>query len=118
MKIRLRMLVVMAAAATVVASAGRLFADDTSAVPGGTVDDRINRLEQEIQELRHQRELDQQQAQQHAKQQADQAAQKAKTTPVVAAGPDGFTLKSADNNFVLRLHGYVQADGQIGRAHV
>jgi phosphate-selective porin OprO/OprP len=113
MKKRLRMLVVMAAAATVVASAGRLFADDTNAVLGGTVDDRINRLEQEIQDLKHQREIDQQQVQQRSQQQADQAAQKAKTAPVVAAGPDGFTLKSADNNFVLRLHGYVQADGRF-----
>ena len=51
MKTRQRILVLMAVAATVVASAGSLFADDTNAAPAGTVDDRINRLEQEIQDL-------------------------------------------------------------------
>lgn len=32
--------------------------------------------------------------------------------PVVTAGPDGFTLASADKQFQLKLRGYVQADGR------
>jgi phosphate-selective porin OprO/OprP len=31
----------------------------------------------------------------------------------VTAGADGFALKSADGNFVLRLRGYAQADGRF-----
>ena len=38
------------------------------------------------------------------------AAEKAKTTPVVTAGREGFVLKSADNNFQLRIRGYAQSD--------
>ena len=33
--------------------------------------------------------------------------------PVVTAGPDGFTLKSADNNFRVNLKGMVQSDGRF-----
>lgn len=112
MKTRLRILVLMAVGATLVASTGSLFADDTSAAPAATVDDKINRLEQEIQELKHQRELDQQQAQQQA-QQSTQAAPAAKPAPILVAGPDGFAIESADTNFVLRLRGYAQADGRF-----
>ena len=32
---------------------------------------------------------------------------------IVTAGADGLTFRSADTNFVLRLHGYVQADGRF-----
>ena len=38
---------------------------------------------------------------------------KAKVTPIVKAGPDGFGLQSGDGNFVLKLRGYVQADGRF-----
>jgi phosphate-selective porin OprO and OprP len=91
----------------------RLFADDTNTVPAAppasSIDQKIEQLDQEIQALKRQRELDQQQAQE----QADQAAKKALQTPVVTAGEDGFALKSADDNFVLRLRGYAQADGRF-----
>jgi phosphate-selective porin OprO/OprP len=33
--------------------------------------------------------------------------------PRLSAGPDGFSFSSADTNFVLRLRGYVQADGRF-----
>jgi phosphate-selective porin OprO and OprP len=33
--------------------------------------------------------------------------------PAIAAGKDGFTLKSADGAFQLKLRGYVQADGRF-----
>jgi len=109
MKTRQRILVLMTVVATVVASTGRLFADDTNTAPGVTVDDKINRLEQEIQDLKHQREIDQQQAQQRA----TAAAEPAKPGPVLLAGPGGFGLQSPNSNFVLRLRGYAQADGRF-----
>jgi phosphate-selective porin OprO and OprP len=109
MKTRQRILVLMAVGAVGVGSAGSMFADDTNAAAPATVDDKINRLEQEIQELKQQQESDQQQT----KQAADQAAQKAKETPTITAGPDGFRLRSADSNFVLRVGGYAQADGRF-----
>jgi phosphate-selective porin OprO/OprP len=94
---------------TAVAGGVNLFADDTNAAPTGTIDQKIEQLDQEIRILKRQRELDQEQA----RLQADQAAQKAKTAPIIAAGPDGFSLKSADGNFVLKLRGYAQADGRF-----
>src|SRR5580704_13686782 len=104
------LIVAMGAASTI---SVRLFADDTNAVTapplGGSIDQKIEQLNQEIQALKRQRELDQEQAQE----QADQAARKALQTPVVTAGEDGFALKSADNRFVLRLRGYAQADGRF-----
>ncbi len=43
----------------------------------------------------------------------DSVAAAAKGKPSVVAGPGGFQLKSADGNFVLRLRGYLQADGRF-----
>ncbi|MGD0059452.1 MAG: porin [Verrucomicrobiia bacterium] len=113
MKMRQRILVLMAVVATVVASTGRLFADDTNAAPAATVDDKINRLEQEIQDLKQQRELDQQQAQQQAQHAAVQAAQQAKSASIISTGPESFRFRSADSNFVVRIGGYAQADGRF-----
>jgi phosphate-selective porin OprO and OprP len=91
----------------------RLLADDANTAPAaplaGSIDQKIEQLNQEIQDLKRQRELDQQ----HAQEQADQAAEKAKQAPLITAGEDGFSLKSADSNFVLRIGGYVQADGRF-----
>jgi phosphate-selective porin OprO/OprP len=113
MKMRQGIPVLMVVVATGVASAGSLLADDTNAAPAATVDDKINRLEQEIQDLKHQREIDQQQAQQQAQQQSAQASQPAKPAPFILAGSDGFGFESADSNFVLRVGGYAQADGRF-----
>ncbi|MBI4324523.1 MAG: porin [Chloroflexi bacterium] len=41
------------------------------------------------------------------------AAEKAKTTATVSAGAGGFSIRSADTNFVLRLRGGLQADGRF-----
>jgi phosphate-selective porin OprO/OprP len=113
MKTCQRIAVLVAVVATVAASAGSLFANDTNTAPGVTIDDKINRLEQEIQDLKHQRELDQQQAQQQAQQAAIQAAQQAKDTPIITAGPESFWFRSADSNFMVRVGGYAQADGRF-----
>src|SRR5882724_3987572 len=106
---RRRIFSLIVAATTAVTTGASLFADDTNAPPASTIDQRIDALDQEIRALKRQRELDQEQAQQKV----DQGAQKAKDTPIVTAGSDGFALKSADGNFVLRLRGYAQADARF-----
>ena len=40
------------------------------------------------------------------------ASEKSKSTPVISAGAGGFSFRSADTNFVLKLRGYVQADSR------
>lgn len=67
-----------------------------------TTEQRLNALEQEIGVLRKQ--LEQEKA---------QAVRKTNETAIVVAGKDGFIVKSADNNFQLKLSGYVQADGRF-----
>jgi phosphate-selective porin OprO and OprP len=42
----------------------------------------------------------------------EDAATAKKETPVVSAGPNGFSLKSADGNNELRLRGQIQVDGR------
>jgi phosphate-selective porin OprO/OprP len=63
---------------------------------------KIDRLEEELRSLKQQLETDKQAAE-----------KRAKTQPVVTAGADGLTFRSADTNFVLKLHGYVQADARF-----
>ena len=113
MRRRQRLVVLIAAMGATTTIGVRLYADDTNTVPSAPpasgIDQKIEQLDQEIQELKRQRELDQQQAQQ----QTEEATRKALQTPVVTAGEDGFALKSADDNFVLRLRGYAQADGRF-----
>jgi len=106
---RQRILSVIVAVTIATATSANLFADDASPALAGTIDQKIDQLDQEIRILKRQRELDQEQAQQKA----DLAVEKAKQTPIVTAGPEGFALKSADGNFVLRLRGYAQADGRF-----
>ena len=40
------------------------------------------------------------------------SSEKSKSTPVISAGAGGFSFRSADTNFVLKLRGYVQADSR------
>ena len=63
---------------------------------------QIEELDQRLRILERKRELE-----------AEQAAEKAKTATAAVASKDGFQLKSADGAFVLKLRGYVQADGQF-----
>src|SRR5438132_13874061 len=67
-----------------------------------SVEQRLDELEHEIRILKRQKELDQKAAQ-----------QKAKETPIATAGKEGFSLKSADGNFQLRLRAHVQADARF-----
>ena len=104
-----RILSLIVVVATAAAGSANLFADDTNAAPAANIDQRLEQLEQEIRILKRQRELDQEQT----VQKAGETAQKAKETPILVAGQDGFALKSADGNFVLRLRGYAQADARF-----
>lgn len=63
---------------------------------------RLDDLEQKVKIIDHKRELDQ-----------EAAAEKAKTAPTITAGANGFSFRSADTNFVLKIRGYLQADGRF-----
>src|SRR5579862_4787139 len=94
-------------AATAAAATGtNLLADDTN-----NVDQRIDTLEREIQELKQQRELDHQEQQAALTNLAFSAPQPTNAA-FVTAGADGFRVRSANSNFVLRVGGYAQADGR------
>jgi phosphate-selective porin OprO and OprP len=87
-------------------------ADDTS--------DEIRELKKQIQALSEKvNDLEFQQIsgnlQQQQKAEADALRanaelEKLKAAPFITAGADGFSLQSADTNFVLRLHGFAQVD--------
>ena len=62
---------------------------------------KVQDLEQQLKILQRQIEL-----------QNEASAEKAKTTPIISAGASGFSFRSPDTNFVLRLRGYVQADSR------
>src|SRR5678816_3006197 len=64
--------------------------------------ERLEALDQQVRIVGRQRELDQ-----------DAAAAKSASTATVDASRDGFTIRSSDNNFQLRLGGYIQADGRF-----
>ncbi len=76
--------------------------------PHGTadaVDDlraQIRELDQKLRVLERKQEIDK-----------EAAAEKAKTSTSVSAAATGFTIRSADTNFVLKIRGYVQADGRF-----
>jgi phosphate-selective porin OprO/OprP len=59
-------------------------------------------LEQKVKSLNQDRE-----------QEIQEAEKKAKTTPTVTLGANGLVVKTADSNFLMNLHGYVQADGRF-----
>jgi len=63
---------------------------------------RLDQLDQKIRVVERKLEI------------ADEAAAaKAKETPVVTAGRDGFSLTAPDKSHALRLRGYLQADGRF-----
>lgn len=76
----------------------------TAAVPATQAhgDVRIDDVEQQIKVLARKLEIER-----------EQAAEAAKTAPVVRAGREEFTLRSADSAFQLRLRGYLHSDSRI-----
>jgi len=71
--------------------------EKTKAAEGPTVAE----LDQQIRVLTRKNELA-----------AEAAAEREKSAPKVSAGPNGFSLASADTNFVLKLRGLVQLDSR------
>lgn len=69
-----------------------------------SVEERLDELDQKVRILDRQAELDK-----------EQAAEKAKTAGSATAGKDGFSLKSADGAFQLKIRGYAQFDGRFYR---
>jgi phosphate-selective porin OprO/OprP len=67
-----------------------------------TPEERIEELDQKLRVLERRDEVE-----------AEQAAEKAKSAASVTAGRDGFSIRSADSAFQLRLRGYVQLDGRF-----
>ncbi len=63
---------------------------------------QIEALDQKVRILERKQELEQ-----------EATAERAKTAPLVSAGVSGFSISSADTNFVLRLRGGLQADGRF-----
>ena len=67
-----------------------------------SVDERLDEIDQKLRVLDRKAEI---------KDEAE--AEKAKTATMVTSGKDGFSLKSADGAFVLKLRGYVQFDARL-----
>jgi phosphate-selective porin OprO/OprP len=96
MRNKLRQVVVVSAIGTLgiaahLPSASAQATDDLST--------RVQELEQQLKVLKRQLELD-----------GETSAERAKSAVVVSAGSGGFSIRSADTNFVLKVRGYIQAD--------
>jgi phosphate-selective porin OprO and OprP len=63
---------------------------------------RIDELDQQLRVLQRKLEIEK-----------EQATEKAKVTPTVVAGREGYAVRSADGDFQLKFRGYVQADGRF-----
>ncbi len=63
---------------------------------------RIEELDQKVKVLERKRELDKE---------AD--TEKAKSAPTASLGLNGLIIRSADSNFLMNVHGYVQADARF-----
>src|SRR5271166_1084246 len=62
---------------------------------------QVNDLDQRVKTIDRKQEIAEQ-----------DSIEKAKTTPKIEAGPNGFLLSSADGDYKLRVGGYIQADGR------
>jgi len=78
-----------------------VFAQNGTAT-GSSLTLRLHALDQKLRILERRWEIEQ-----------ETAAAKKKETPLLNAGQEGFSLKSADNRFQLKLRGYAQSDGRF-----
>jgi phosphate-selective porin OprO/OprP len=92
--IRSRVLAAALAAGAVLASSS-VFADDDIS----QLKEQLEKLDQKIRVLERQKELDK-----------EAAVTKAKETPTVSTGKDGFWLRSPDNAYQIRIGGIIQLD--------
>ncbi|HYU33428.1 MAG TPA: porin, partial [Thermoanaerobaculia bacterium] len=67
-----------------------------------TLEEKVEELDQKIRILERKDEIDK-----------EAAAEKAKTATSATSGRDGFSLKSADGAYQLKIRGYVQLDGRF-----
>ena len=74
--------------------------------------DEIKDLRQQIEALDQKLKILERRQETREEDAAAKAKETAKTTPVITAGADGFTFRSADTNFVLGLHGVLQVDSR------
>ena len=94
--IRTRILAGAFAAGAALVSTFAVADDDVSQLK-----EQLNDLDQKIRVLQRQQELDK-----------EAAAARAKETPKVSTGKDGFWLRSADNDYQIRIGGVIQADSR------
>ena len=90
----------MAVAALLSAQTGYVLAQDQG--------DELKRLKQQLQELDQKVRI----LERSKELEAETAEAKAKTLPTVNLGANGFSLQSADTNFVLAFHGVLQVDNR------
>jgi phosphate-selective porin OprO/OprP len=83
-------------------TAGTTATASTAAPTTAELAKALEALDQKIRILERKLELD-----------AEAAAAKAQTTAILGATADGFTIKSPDNSFQLRLRGLVHSDGRF-----
>ena len=79
----------------------RLAAQENSAESIEALKNQIHELDQKLRILERNQELEK-----------ETAEEKSRNAAVVSAGPTGFSIRSADTNFVLRLRGGLQADAR------
>src|SRR5262249_50298836 len=78
----------------------RLLADSTA--------DAINELKQQVQQLNEKIKI----LERKQGLEKETTEEERKKTPILSAGADGFTFRSADTNFVVGLHGVLQTDNR------
>lgn len=76
--------------------------EETSDDTPKSVEERLDELDQKVRVIDRRSELEK-----------EQAAEKAKTSASLTAARDGFTLKSADGAYQLKLRGYTHFDGRF-----
>ncbi len=89
-------------------------AGDSRPARGPTIDERIERLEREIEELKRERAKEKPPAEAVTSEEVDSKIDTAfKKQKVLAGWQDGFFLQSPNGDFKLKLRGYAQADARL-----
>ena len=63
---------------------------------------RLDALDKQVKVLERKREVD-----------AEEATESARSLPTVSLGQNGLVVRSGDSNFLMNIHGYVQADARF-----